>query len=124
MSLILTFVQTITLQNMHHGHYTLQFSIVVLQDSIPLLSSQRFKENIIKSSIIIRYGSHLKAKSHRISLEMYRVWKLHTMSLVMWTYQNDLSLNLCIMPFMSYMVIISENSLVRSYKKKSRAHCY
>jgi len=36
-----------TLQNMHHVHCTLQFLVVVLQGSIPLSSSQRFKENAI-----------------------------------------------------------------------------
>ena len=42
------------------------------------------------------------------------------MSLVIQTYRNDLGLNLCIVPFTSYMVTISENSLTRSYKKRSK----
>ena len=42
------------------------------------------------------------------------------MSSVLQTYQNDLGLNLCVVSPMSCMVTISENSLVRSYKKKSK----
>ena len=42
------------------------------------------------------------------------------MSLVMQTCQNDLGLNLCVVPPMSYVVAMSENGLVRSYKKRSK----
>jgi len=41
----------------------------------------------------------------------------------MQTCQNDLGLNLCIIPLTSYMVTISENSLVRSCKERGKA-CY
>ena len=44
------------------------------------------------------------------------------MSLVMWTCQNDLGLNLCVVPSTSYVVVISENGLVRSCKERSKAH--
>jgi len=42
----------------------------------------------------------------------------------MQTCWNDLSLNLCIVSPMSCIVAISENSLVRSYKKRSKVHCH
>ena len=42
------------------------------------------------------------------------------MSSVMWTCQNDLGLNLCVVPPTSHVVAISEISLVRSYKEKSK----
>ena len=42
------------------------------------------------------------------------------MSLVMRTCQNDLGLNLCVVPPMSHVVTISENGLVRSYKERSK----
>ena len=36
------------------------------------------------------------------------------MSSVMWTCQNNLGLNLCVVPPTSHVVIISEDTLVRS----------
>ena len=42
------------------------------------------------------------------------------MSLMIQTCQNNLGLNLCIIPPMSYVVTISEDGLVRSYKKRSK----
>ena len=42
------------------------------------------------------------------------------MSLVMWICWNDLGLNLCVVPPMSYVATISENGLVRSYKERSK----
>ena len=42
------------------------------------------------------------------------------MSLVMWTYWNDLGLNLYVVSSMSHVVIISEDGLVRSYKERSK----
>ena len=113
-----------TLQNIHHAYCILQFLIVILQESTPLLSSQRFEKNTTKSSTIFRCGLYLKAKACRISLEMCRVWKLHAMSLVMWTCQNDLGLNLCVASLISHMITISENSLIRSYKERSKVHCH
>ena len=44
------------------------------------------------------------------------------MSLVMRTCQNDLSLNLCVVPPTSRMVGILEIGLVRSYKEGSKVH--
>jgi len=44
------------------------------------------------------------------------------MSLVMWTCQNNLGLNLCVVPSTSCMVAISEIGLVRSYKERSKAY--
>ena len=38
----------------------------------------------------------------------------------MQTYWNNLGLNLCIVPPTSYVVTISENGLVRSYKERSK----
>ena len=43
------------------------------------------------------------------------------MSLVIQTYQNDFGFNLCVVPPTNHMVAISENGLVRSYKKRSKA---
>ena len=42
----------------------------------------------------------------------------------MQTCWNNLGLNLYIMPSISHMVTISKNSFIRSYKKRSKAHCY
>jgi len=42
------------------------------------------------------------------------------MSSVMWTCQNDLGLNLCVVPSISHMVAISENGLVRSCKERGK----
>ena len=42
------------------------------------------------------------------------------MSLVIQTCQNDLGLNLCVVPPTSCMVAISEIGLVRSYKEESK----
>jgi len=39
----------------------------------------------------------------------------------MQTCQNDLGLNLCVVPSMSCVVAISENGLVRSNKERSKA---
>jgi len=44
------------------------------------------------------------------------------MSLVMWTCQNGLGLNLYVVPPTSRVVAISEIGLVRSYKERSKAH--
>jgi len=44
------------------------------------------------------------------------------MSLVMWTCQNDLGLNLCVVPPTSCVVAISGIGLVRSYKERSKVH--
>jgi len=52
------------------------------------------------------------------------VWKLHMMSSVIWTCQNNLDFSLCVMPSISYMVKILENDLVRSYKKRSKVCHY
>jgi len=35
----------------------------------------------------------------------------------MWTCQNDLGLNLCVELLIDYIIAISENSLIRSYKR-------
>ena len=43
------------------------------------------------------------------------------MSSVMQTCQNDLGLNLCVVPPTSHVVAISEIGLVRSYKEGSKA---
>ena len=40
----------------------------------------------------------------------------------MQTCQNDLGLNLCVVPPTSPMVAISENDLVRSCKERGKAH--
>ena len=50
--------------------------------------------------------------------------KLHVMSSMMQTCQNNLGLNLCVVPPMSHIVTISEDSLVRSYKERSKVHCH
>ena len=42
------------------------------------------------------------------------------MSSVMQTCQNNLGLNLCVVPPTSHMAAIPENSLVRSYKKRGK----
>jgi len=44
------------------------------------------------------------------------------MSSVMWTCQNDLGLNLCVVPPTSRVVAISEIGLVRSCKERGKAH--
>ena len=38
----------------------------------------------------VRCSSYWKTKAYGFSSEMYRIWKLHMMSLVMWTFQNNL----------------------------------
>ena len=43
------------------------------------------------------------------------------MSSVMWTCQNDLGLNLCVVPPTTCVVAISEISLVRSCKERGKA---
>ena len=45
-------------------------------------------------------------------------------SSVMQTCQNDLGLNLYVVPPTSHMITISENGLVRSYKERGKARCY
>jgi len=42
--------------------------------------------------------------------------------LVMQTCQNDLGLNLCVVPPTSHVVTISEIGFVRSYKERGKAH--
>ena len=42
------------------------------------------------------------------------------MSSVMQTCWNNLGLNLCIVPSTSHIVVISEDSLIRSYKERSK----
>ena len=71
---------------------------------------------------LVRCSLHLKVKVHKVGLDIHRVQKLHTMSLVIQTCWNDLGLNLCIVPSTSHMVTISEDGLVRSYKERSKAH--
>ena len=41
--------------------------------------------------------------------EMYRVWKLHTMSSVMWTFENNLGFSLCAMLSVCYIITTSED---------------
>ena len=60
--------------------------------------------------------------------ESLQSWLGHAQSLetpamnsVMQTCQNDLGLNLCVVPPTSHMVTISEIGLVRSYKEGSKA---
>ena len=77
-----------------------------------------------KNRLIIKHTSDLKTKAHGVSSEECKVWKIYVMSLVMQTYQNSLGLNLYVVSLMSYMVTISEDGLVRSYKKRSKAHCH
>jgi len=72
----------------------------------------------------IKCSSHLKAKACGVNLEMCRVWKLYAMSLVIQTCWNDFGLNLCVVPPMSYIVAISKDGLVRSYKERSKVHCH
>ena len=50
------------------------------------------------------------------------MWKLYAMSLVMQTCQNNLGLNLCVVPPTSHVIIISENGLEKSYKKRNKVY--
>ena len=70
-----------------------------------------------QSGNTVRHGSHLKVKVHRVGSDMHRVQKLHIISLVMWTCQNGLGLNLCVVSPISHIVAISENGLVRSIRR-------
>ena len=51
----------------------------------------------------------LETKVCRVSLEMYRVWKLCIVSSVMWTCQNDLDFNLYAVLSVCYMVATSND---------------
>jgi len=44
------------------------------------------------------------------------------MSSVMWTCQNNLGLNLCVVPPTSHVVAISEIGFVRSCKERGKVH--
>jgi len=61
--------------------------------------------------------------------ESLRSWLGHaqsvetpTMSSVMWTCQNDLGLNLCVVSPTSHVVAVSGIGLVRSCKERGKAH--
>ena len=84
------------------------------QEEIPLKLEEIQLENERGGYILVRHSSYLKVKVHRVGLDMHRVQKLYAMSSVMWTCQNNLGLNLCVVPPTSHMVIISEDGLVRS----------
>ena len=94
------------------------------QEEIPLELEEIQLENGRGGYILVRHSSYLKVEVHRVGLDMHRVQKLHAMSSVMWTCQNNLGLNLCVVPPTSHVVAISENSLVRSYKERSKVHCH
>ena len=47
-------------------------------------------------------------ESPQISSEIYRVWKLYAMSLVMWTCQNNLGFSLYAIPSIYYIVATSD----------------
>jgi len=68
----------------------------------------------------IRHGLHLKVKVCRVGSDMQSVET--SLSLVMQTCQNNLGLNLCVMPPTSCKVAISKNGLVRSCKERDKAH--
>jgi len=102
-----------------------QVKVTLSHDHMPWWKIvEGFRRNDIIQYIIVRCGSYLKMKVHRVGSGMHRVWKLCAISLVIWTYQNDLGLNLYIVPPISCVVTISENGLVRSYKERSKAYCY
>jgi len=63
----------------------------------------------------------LEDKSPRSWLGHAQSVETPAMSLVMWTCQNDLGLNLCIVPPTSCVVAISEIGLVRSCKERGKA---
>ena len=66
-----------------------------------------FSFNFSLLSKDVRYSSHLK-------MEVHGAGKLHAISSVMQTCQNNLGFNLYIMPPISCVITILKNSLVRS----------
>jgi len=64
----------------------------------------------------------LEDESPRSWLRYVQSLETPAMSSVIWTCQNDLGLNLCVVPPTSCMVTISEIGLVRSYKEGNKAH--
>ena len=97
-----------------------------------------FKNNIWK---LYRLSKRQNCQSHSISRQIVKWFALEgespqswlghaqsveapAMSLVIQTCQNNLGLNLCVVPPTSCMVTISENSLVRSCKEKSKVRCH
>ena len=73
---------------------------------------------------LVRCSLYLKVKICEVGLDMHRVQKLHAISSVMWTCQNNLDLNLYIVPPTSCVVAISEDGLVKSYKERNKVHCH
>ena len=71
-------------------------------------------------SVLVIHGLHLKIKFHGVGSDMYRVQKLHAISSVIQTCWNNLGLNLCVMLPTSHIVTISENGLIRDYKKRGK----
>jgi len=63
----------------------------------------------------------LEDESPRSWLRYVQSLETPAMSSVIWTCQNDLGLNLCVVPPTSCVVTISEIGLVRSYKEGSKA---
>ena len=80
------------------------------------------QENKIESTVNDLDSLHLKAKTHEVSSKIQKMWKLYAMSLVMQTCQNNLGLNLCVVPPTSHVIIISENGLEKSYKKRNKVY--
>ena len=92
------------------------------------MTLETFSKNTMLDYLLVsvRCSLCLKVKVHEVGSDMHRVSTLCTISfvIVMWTCWNDLGLNLYVVPPMSYVVAISEDSLVRSYKKRSEVHCH
>jgi len=64
----------------------------------------------------------LEGESPQSWLEHAQSVETPAMSSVMQTYQNDLGLNLCVVPPTSCMVAILEIGLVRSCKERGKVH--
>ena len=62
-----------------------------------------------KNQIIEEKNRKLGGKSLQISSKMYRVWKLYTISSVIWTSQNDLGFSLYTTPSVCCIITTSED---------------
>ena len=110
----------------YKGPCLVQNAFIANKDCVKKLEYQYIllRNIMLSKCMIVRHSFHLKVKVHKVVLDIYSMQKLHVMSLVMQTCQNDLGLNLYVVPLTSCMVAISENGLVRSCKERSKARCY
>ena len=87
-------------------------------NSIEFFCVTQYKSYLLSlfKNLSVRHGSHQKTKAYKVSSEMHKVWKLHAMSSMIQTCQNNLDFSLYIILSVCCMITTSDEWLKSEMK--------